>query len=744
MAKQIIEARVKQKVDTESNWLNNELRLLDGEQAFVRTDAGVSVNFKIGDGNKTFSELPYFYPPLTLGSISTTQTLSQLNALADGVWVARGSGTFAFGLTAEEGYFTTFRKVGTQWTLNSRTEVLFTAPNIDWIEDQLENHERRITWNESVTRDHSTYIQGLTNNINVLDNVVRNLDETQIKMIGQYPELDNPTFQSSFNRRLFNYVKNSLDTSTNFKTNTFNNVTDQFGFGTGSYKFGQRSNGTTYMDVLGTRHAFRKDAFNVGKDDDNYMELNYDVLIGRVNGVRWGIRKDINQTRASNLQMPMTGSTFRTAVISVNGEYADENGNVVFSGGGGSGEYVLPIASAARLGGIRVGSGLTIGFDGTLNAVASSNIYTSNGTITDNRTVNLNNKTITFTNGGFKADKLTLLLMLENTTPLTIWADRNGKLKYTNKDGVTADIGAGGGGASYIAGVGITIDRNEISAKVDGTTITTNASGQLVAIGGGGGGGSFNPSGVNNVTNAFSLTSPTWSIKSDYAGDDSNVLTFDVGAGAKVSFNKSTGIRFDDSELDRAMYIEPSGISLQQDSENGLYIGLNGMITNKGEYTYPTQSGTMVMSVNGVQADATGNIVVSGGGATYTGANGIQISGSNVITPQYGTTSNTVAQGNDSRFPTTAEKTSWNNKLDKPTANAELASVVGFDAGGVSKKSEVVEIASSWTSGTAPTATQLTDAFPNAMFVMAVNLTVPKMYIKSGGGWKSVNLETVV
>ena len=614
MAKQIIEARVKQKVDTESNWLNNELRLLDGEQAFVRTDAGVSVNFKIGDGNKTFSELPYFYPPLTLGSISTTQTLSQLNALADGVWVARGSGTFAFGLTAEEGYFTTFRKVGTQWTLNSRTEVLFTAPNIDWIEDQLENHERRITWNEALIREQGGYIQGLANNFNVLDNTVRNLDENQIKIVGLYPDLENPTAQSSFNRRLFNYVKNGLATTSNFKTNTFNNVTEQFGFGTSSFKFGQRSDGTAYTDSLGTRNSFKKDAFRVGKDDDNYMELYYDVLIGRTNGVAWGIKKDRTQTRASNLQMPMTGSTFRTAVISVNGEYADENGNVVFSGGGGS-EYVLPVASAARLGGIRVGSGLTIGFDGTLNAVASSNIYTSNGTLTDNRTVDLNNKTITFTNGGFKADKLTLPLMLENTTPLTIWADRNGKLKYTNKDGVTSDIGAGGGGASYIAGLGITIDRNEISAKVDGTTIKTNASGQLIAV---------------------------------------------------------------------------------------------------------------------------------GGGATYTGANGIQISGSNVITPTYGTASNTVAQGNDSRFPTTAEKTAWNNKLDKPTANAELASVVGFDAGGVSKKSEVVEIASSWTSGTAPTSTQLTDAFPNAMFVLAVNLTVPKMYIKSGGGWKSVNLETVV
>lgn len=62
MADEIINARVKQKVDTEENWLANPLILLEGEQGFVWTDDDPNqpVNFKIGDGTKTFSELPYF------------------------------------------------------------------------------------------------------------------------------------------------------------------------------------------------------------------------------------------------------------------------------------------------------------------------------------------------------------------------------------------------------------------------------------------------------------------------------------------------------------------------------------------------------------------------------------------------------------------------------------------------------------------------------------------------------------
>jgi hypothetical protein len=48
-------------------------------------------------------------------------------------------------------------------------------------------------------------------------------------------------------------------------------------------------------------------------------------------------------------------------------------------------------------------------------------------------------------------------------------------------------LACGGGGVSYSAGAGIDITSNVISAKVDGTTINTNASGELTVIGGGGG-----------------------------------------------------------------------------------------------------------------------------------------------------------------------------------------------------------------------------------------------------------------
>lgn len=50
-------------------------------------------------------------------------------------------------------------------------------------------------------------------------------------------------------------------------------------------------------------------------------------------------------------------------------------------------------------------------------------------------------------------------------------------------------VANGGGGTSYTAGTGIDISAQDaISVKIDGSTITTNASGQLVANGGGGGG----------------------------------------------------------------------------------------------------------------------------------------------------------------------------------------------------------------------------------------------------------------
>src|SRR5690606_40854888 len=61
MADEIIKARVWQKVDTESNWNANPLILGPGEAAFVVTPSGAPVNFKLGDGTKTFAQLPWYF-----------------------------------------------------------------------------------------------------------------------------------------------------------------------------------------------------------------------------------------------------------------------------------------------------------------------------------------------------------------------------------------------------------------------------------------------------------------------------------------------------------------------------------------------------------------------------------------------------------------------------------------------------------------------------------------------------------
>lgn len=60
---EILNARVQQKKATEEYWLSIEDELgpiLAGEQCFVVDDDGNGVNFKIGDGTRKFSELPYF------------------------------------------------------------------------------------------------------------------------------------------------------------------------------------------------------------------------------------------------------------------------------------------------------------------------------------------------------------------------------------------------------------------------------------------------------------------------------------------------------------------------------------------------------------------------------------------------------------------------------------------------------------------------------------------------------------
>ena len=55
-----INARVQQKTDTLANWEANTLVLKAGEPAFVVSEGGAPINFKIGDGTKRFSDLPWW------------------------------------------------------------------------------------------------------------------------------------------------------------------------------------------------------------------------------------------------------------------------------------------------------------------------------------------------------------------------------------------------------------------------------------------------------------------------------------------------------------------------------------------------------------------------------------------------------------------------------------------------------------------------------------------------------------
>lgn len=57
----VLDARVKQKVATEAQWLADTTILLEGEQAFVVNSGNVPINFKIGDGAKKFADLPYYF-----------------------------------------------------------------------------------------------------------------------------------------------------------------------------------------------------------------------------------------------------------------------------------------------------------------------------------------------------------------------------------------------------------------------------------------------------------------------------------------------------------------------------------------------------------------------------------------------------------------------------------------------------------------------------------------------------------
>lgn len=81
MAKRILDARVRQKKDTLANWNANPLILEDGEQAFVVSEDGSGLNFKIGDGTKRFSDLSWFTIVVNGESLVVVDTIEDMRNL---------------------------------------------------------------------------------------------------------------------------------------------------------------------------------------------------------------------------------------------------------------------------------------------------------------------------------------------------------------------------------------------------------------------------------------------------------------------------------------------------------------------------------------------------------------------------------------------------------------------------------------------------------------------------------------
>ena len=82
----------------------------------------------------------------------------------------------------------------------------------------------------------------------------------------------------------------------------------------------------------------------------------------------------------------ITSSALNGYVKSVNGAVPDSSGNVTISvsgGGSSGGNYTLPTASGTVLGGVKVGSGLTINTSGVLSADVTSSTLTAYAKTTD-------------------------------------------------------------------------------------------------------------------------------------------------------------------------------------------------------------------------------------------------------------------------------------------------------------------------------------------------------------------------
>ena len=132
-----IEARVIQKVATETEWMANPLKLYQGEVAYVSD----KYNFKLNTTEipKTFAELDYYYKGDIIGGVLPTDNLGSKQ---NGVYRATISGTYG-GVVVKEGYYTLLRKKDDgSWILES--EVKIPTQDLTPLENRITENENKV------------------------------------------------------------------------------------------------------------------------------------------------------------------------------------------------------------------------------------------------------------------------------------------------------------------------------------------------------------------------------------------------------------------------------------------------------------------------------------------------------------------------------------------------------------------------------------------------------------------------
>ena len=106
MAEKVLEARIRLKKDTASNWETANPVLLNGEQIIVVTAAG-ETRYKVGDGTKTYTQLPFTDEPLR-SLVSEKSAVSFSPTLTEGEEIGKitinGTQTTIFGPEGGEIY----------------------------------------------------------------------------------------------------------------------------------------------------------------------------------------------------------------------------------------------------------------------------------------------------------------------------------------------------------------------------------------------------------------------------------------------------------------------------------------------------------------------------------------------------------------------------------------------------------------------------------------------------------------